>query len=83
MHRKGIGEIGASGGRAELTDYLSPNSIHPERIDRFPGFDSIRPGITGSFEDFIRKLAENECDFGLCPTCGQPIPYRGTNKEKI
>ena len=55
-----------------MTDYLSAHSIHPERIDRFPGFDSIRPGITGSLEDFIRELAENE--ISVCPTCGQNIP---------
>ena len=57
-----------------MTDYLSAHSIHPERIDRFPGFDSIRPGITGSFKDFMRELVENKYDEEICPTCGQNIP---------
>lgn len=64
-----------------MRDYISPHGIHPERMDGFPGFDSIRPGVTGSLEDFIRELAENEYDMGACPTCGQAIPAKHGSQD--
>lgn len=59
-----------------MRDYLNPHGIHPERLDGFPGFDSIRPGVTGSIEDFIRELIENGYDEEICPTCGQTISVK-------